>query len=360
MVAVSDTTTSTPLDLSGFREAPPAAVAPLVEKVAREPEDKALTALTALMMNRALRLLRQGSRQEILDESLMLNRVLAIEAGAHLRQSRPEVFGGWSALGELLSGAARSTSRAAIPAILSGSRGREILELLAGEGRPVARSEIKRQLEFTSESHLSHLLRDLEEAELVLRYKHEGGKEVLVELGPVGHQVVDQSVLPRWLKLFEEVLQEISGDPPFEAEKTLAARLVEAGAPSHLAANRLVRAVTSFATTESAAIPAQVRAMPALQQPSTAVLARKLSTPGELNVLQRETRRVGIDPGNSAETEWEAIFPEDPPGAPLHDQPWPSAFTLPAPGISRIKDSYSAGTGLVPTLGKARSRRTTT
>jgi len=237
-----DSTSPIPLDLSGFREAPPAAVAPLVEKVAREPEEKALTALTALLMNRALRLLRQGSRQEILDESLMLNRALAIEAGAHLRQSQPEAFGGWSALGELLSGAARSTSRAAIPAILSGSRGREILELLAGEGRPVARSEIKRQLEFTSESHLSHLLRDLEEADLVLRYKPEGGKDVFVELGPVGREVVSQSVLPPWLEHLDNALSQATEGVAVSFE-SLAQEFRQAGAPSRLAAGRLAEAV---------------------------------------------------------------------------------------------------------------------
>jgi len=242
MVAMPDTTAPISLDLSGYREAPPAAVAPLVEKVAHEPEEKALAALTALLMNRALRLLRQGSRQEILDESLMLNRVLATEAGAHLRQSRPEAFGGWSALGELLSGAARSTSRAAIPAILSGSRGREILEVLAGEGRPVARSEIKRRLEFTSESHLSHLLRDLEEAELVLRYKPEGGKDVFVELGPVGREVVSQSVLPPWLKHLDNALSQAAEGFPVRFE-SLAQEFQQAGAPSRLAAGRLAEAV---------------------------------------------------------------------------------------------------------------------
>jgi DNA-binding HxlR family transcriptional regulator len=227
-----------PLDLSGFRDTPPATVAPLVERVAHEPEEKALGALTALLMNRLLRLLRQGSRQEILDESLMLNRVLAMEAGAHLRQSRPEVFGGWSALGELLSGAARSTGRAAVPSILSGTRGREILELLAGEGQPVARSEIKRRLELTSESHLSHLLRDLEEADLVVRYKPARGKEVLVELGPVGRQIVDQSVIPLWLKELERLGAEAASGASTDLEAVIQ-DLQKAGAPSRSAAERL-------------------------------------------------------------------------------------------------------------------------
>jgi len=240
-----------PLDLSGFRDAPPATVAPLVERVAHEPEEKALGALTALLMNRLVRLVRQGSRQEILDESLMLNRVLAMDAGAHLRQSRPEAFGGWSALGELLSGAAQSTGRAAVPSILSGTRGREILELLAGEGQPVARSEIKRRLELISESHLSHLLRDLDEADLIVRYKSPRGKEVLVELGPVGRQVVDQSLIPLWLKELDRMATEIASGAPTDLE-TVIQDLQKAGAPSRTAAEHLAALVLR----QSAVVPA--------------------------------------------------------------------------------------------------------
>jgi DNA-binding MarR family transcriptional regulator len=129
----------------------------------------------------------------------MVNRFLALEAGTRLQQSRPEVHGGWATLGELLSGAARSTGRAAIPALLRGTqgRGREILELLAAEaGRPVRRSKIKKTLDLT-EAQLSHLLHDLEEADLIIRYRLKGTKEVLVELGSAGREVVAQSGLSK-------------------------------------------------------------------------------------------------------------------------------------------------------------------
>ncbi len=198
-------------------------------------------------MNRVLRLLRQGSRDELLKEALMLNRVLAVEAGSHLRRARPEAFGIWTALGELLSGAARSTSRAAVPSILRSTRGRgqEILELLAGESGPIPRSEIKRRLKLP-ESQLSHLLRNLEEVNLVIRYRPERSKEVLVDLGPTGREVVTQSVLPPWLVRLSNALEEIAAGSSFNSD-TLARELQEAGAPSRLVADRLAAAIARLA-----------------------------------------------------------------------------------------------------------------
>lgn len=237
-----------PLDLSGYRDAPPEEVVPLLDRVAGEPEEWALSALTSLLRNRTLRLLRQGSQQDALEEALMLNGFLATEAAERLRQARPEIVGGWSTLGELLSGAARSTGRAAVPALLSGTRGREILELLASEHRPVLRSEVKRRLQLTSESHLSHLLRDLEEADLVVRYRPEGSKEVVVELGPVGREVVEQSVLPAWIEKLIEAVRAIAGGARFGDPEALALDLHRAGAPSRLAMERLAEALASLGT----------------------------------------------------------------------------------------------------------------
>lgn len=184
-----------PLDLSGHRDVPAGEVAPLLARAADASEEEAIPVLTALLRNRALRLLRQGSRQEILDEAMMINRFLAVDAGARLRQSQPEAYGRWSALGELLSAASRSTGRAAIPSLLLGTQGHgmALLRLLAAEHGPLPRAEIRRRLGL-GEAHLSHLLRDLEEANLLIRYRPEKGKEVLVELGPAAREVVSQPV----------------------------------------------------------------------------------------------------------------------------------------------------------------------
>jgi DNA-binding MarR family transcriptional regulator len=236
-----------PLDLSGYRDAPPEEVATLLEKAADTAEERAFPVLTALLMNRLLRLLRQGSRQEILAEAMMLNRFLAVEAGSRLRQHRPETYGAWTALGELLSGAARSTSRAAVPALLRSTQGHglAILELLAAEGRALPRAEVRRRLDL-GEAHLSHLLRDLEEADLIVRYRPKGSKEVFMELGPAGREVVAQSILPPWLERFADVLlKTTSGSAP--AAEVLSRELVEAGAPSRLAADWLAGIVARMA-----------------------------------------------------------------------------------------------------------------
>jgi DNA-binding MarR family transcriptional regulator len=182
-----------PMDLSGFRDVPAGEVAPLLERAAEAFEKEAIPVLTALLRNRILRLLRQGSRQEILDEAMMLNRFLAMETGARLHKREAEAYGRWSALGELLSTASRSTSRAAIPSILLGTQGHgmAILQLLAAEGGRLPRAEIRRRRGLP-EAHLSHLLRDLEEADLIVRYRPERSKEVFVELGPAAQDVVPQ------------------------------------------------------------------------------------------------------------------------------------------------------------------------
>ena len=189
--SMPSTTSPIPLDLSGHRGLPPSEIAPLLEKVADAPEEEALSALTALLMDRTLHLLRLGSRQEILAEALMINRFLTLPEGDLLKESQPEVFGGWMLLGELLSGASRSSSREAVPSILRGTRGLEVLQLLARGKRPYLRSEIKQQLRFEKESDLLHLLRDLAEADLIVRYRPEGGQEVLIELGRVGREVME-------------------------------------------------------------------------------------------------------------------------------------------------------------------------
>jgi DNA-binding MarR family transcriptional regulator len=236
-----------PLDLSGYRDAAPQQIAALLEQAAGQADERAASVLTALLMNRVLRLLRQGSRQEILDEALMLNRFLAMDAGDEMRQLRPETFGVWTALGELLSGAARSTSQAGVPSLLRSTQGRgmKILELLAEKGGAASRAEVRRRLEL-GEAHLSHLLRDLEEADLIVRYRPTGSKEVLVELGPAGREFVTQSVLPPWLERLTSALSEIAAGSAFNSE-ALAQELQEAGAPSRLAADRLVAAVARLA-----------------------------------------------------------------------------------------------------------------
>lgn len=123
----------------------------------------------------------------------------------------------------------------------SSSLGQSVLELLAGEGQPVPRSEIKQRLGL-AESHLSHLLRDLEAAELVVRLRAEKGREVMVDLGPEGRRIAATAVLPRWVSRLTVLIGQ-AADGTLPGREELARDLQEAGAPSRLAAERLADAL---------------------------------------------------------------------------------------------------------------------
>lgn len=69
-------------------------------------------------------------------------------------------------------------------------RWRRVLELLAAAGGTMRRAVLKERLDALSESHLSHLLRDLEEAEMIVRRRPERSREVLVELRSAGREIV--------------------------------------------------------------------------------------------------------------------------------------------------------------------------
>lgn len=227
---------------------PPQEFGPLLERAASEADAATLKRATAVFSDRTLRLLREGSRQDLLDEALAVSRALSGNAGETLQNRQPAIFGAWTALFELLEEAARRSDRAAVPGLLRGTLGPAVLELLAGEGRPLPRAVIRKRLDL-GEAHLSHLLRDLEEADLILRYRPKGSKEVLVELGPAGREVVAQSVLPPWLQRLEETFQALAAGASIQPE-ALAQELEAAGAPSRLAADRLARAVAQFSSTK--------------------------------------------------------------------------------------------------------------
>lgn len=250
---MSLTTPLTSAALADLDDVPSREIGPLVERAAFQADTGTLKSLTALLLDRSLRLLREASRESMLEEALAVSGGISGEAGEALRERSPEAFGAWSALDQLLAEAARRSDRAAVPTLLRGTQGHglAILELLAAEGRAVARAEIRRRLDL-GEAHLSHLLRDLEEADLILRYRPKGSKEVVVELGPAGREVVSKSVLPPWLERLEDAVDEIA-DGAVIASEALAAELMKAGAPSRLAADRLACAVTRMITKPAAA-----------------------------------------------------------------------------------------------------------
>jgi DNA-binding MarR family transcriptional regulator len=233
-----------PLDLSHLDTVAADEIAPLVERAAAEADADNLARLTDLLLDRALRLLREGSRQEILDEALAVSGGVSGETGRMLRERNPETFGAWAALDDLLAEAARRSDRAAVPSLLRSTEGHglKVLELLAEKGQAVPRAEIRERLNL-AEAHLSHLLRDLEEADLIVRYRVKGKREVLVELGRVGKEEVERAVLPAWLERLASALTEIAAGSLVDF-KALAGELRRAGAPSELAAVKLAEALS--------------------------------------------------------------------------------------------------------------------
>src|SRR3954468_7322175 len=98
-----------PLTSSSFADlddVPPQEIGPLIERAAAESEPGTLKRATAVLLDRALRLLREGSRQDILEEAFAVSGGISGEAGRALRERSPETFGAWSALDDLLGEAA--------------------------------------------------------------------------------------------------------------------------------------------------------------------------------------------------------------------------------------------------------------
>ena len=234
----------TPAVFSDLDGAPGEELAQLVGRAAREANEATLASLTGLLVDRALNFVREGSRDDLLEEALAVSGGISGDAGDALRERDPETFGAWSALDRLLAEAGRRSDPAAVKSILLSGRGKEILELLATEKhRPVPRAEIRQRLNL-GEAQLSHLLRDLEEADLILRYREEGNREVLVELGRVGREYVGESILPDWIERLAKAKEELASGVCITPSE-LARELVKAGAPSEAAAHQLAAIVAA-------------------------------------------------------------------------------------------------------------------
>lgn len=240
------------VDLSGYVNSPMSEVLPVVEQALQmEASDNDLERVGSLLFDRTLSLLREASRTEIVNECASLGSFLSSETGRSAERDHPVVYGSWTALSDLLGEAARRSDRAAVESILRSYKGyaREILEIIAQHGSPVSRSEIRSRLEL-SESHLSHILRDLDEADLVVRYRDEG-RGILVDLGPVGREMVAQSIVPAWIDAVVEGLKQLPGREGPVDTAALEDDLLSKGAPSRLVAHRLAEGLSGVSTTIS-------------------------------------------------------------------------------------------------------------
>ncbi len=236
-------------DLTGYLDAPMAEIVRVLEAAGRESTDRVyLERVGSLVVDRTLDLLRGAARSQIIDERVDLDRFLSSDVVGEIKHNHPDVFGGWAALSDLLAEAARRSDPPAADTILKGSQGLgyRLLEFLAERGAPMARAEIRERLNL-SESHLSHLLRDLSEADLVVRDRR--GREAMIDLGPVGREVVRRALAPAWIDIVVQRVERLrEGDAEHVDAEVLDLELRAAGAPSRLVSHRLAVILASMPT----------------------------------------------------------------------------------------------------------------
>jgi DNA-binding HxlR family transcriptional regulator len=229
------------LNPSLFLDAPLGLLAQFLEE--HQPKGAVdLRRVTALLIDRLVFLLRAAPRSQIVEESADLSRMFGSGYFEGVKDEQPAAAGAWEALADVLSEAGRRTDHAAIDSILASSNGlpRTIIDELAQRSGRIRRAELRGVLNVT-ESYLSHILREMERAGLIVRIRSDEKKEVTIELGPIGREVVDQQLLPRWIEYLVELLkQNGQGIDPMAIEEELAAR----GAPSRIAGQKLAEALS--------------------------------------------------------------------------------------------------------------------
>ncbi len=231
------------LDLTGLDAVPFSEIAADFNALLDDPREERVDALDGLLVGRSLRLFKEGSRAEALDEALHLARLLDSEVGNRVEEIDPIAFGAWHGYRQLLTESARRSDPLFVDTLLrsTSGHGERILEILAEFEEPIPRATLRKQLGL-SESNLSHLLRNLEEGELVLRTRK--GREVFVELGRIGRQVVERQLRPAWVDSIVALLEQLAaGESLAVSPRTLQEELTQQGAPSTQVAQRLAAAV---------------------------------------------------------------------------------------------------------------------
>jgi hypothetical protein len=161
-----------------------------------------------LAVDELVRLVRQADLAELRAATATLQRYVSGPRGTALEAVAPDALDQLDGLLPVLAAAASPSSRAGADMVLRSwdGRPREVVEHLAAvTGHRLPRARLREQLGI-SESHLSHLLADLEAAGLAERVRTPGRRAVDVVLGPVGLRMADEGLVPvppdgdRWLR----------------------------------------------------------------------------------------------------------------------------------------------------------------
>ncbi len=142
--------------------------------------------VAGLVVGETVRLIRLGDRSEVTGAARELSKLVA-QNTPDAATRHPESYRLAAGASVVLGAAGSPSSAGAELTVLNSWNGKalEAVELLnRAHDRTLARSELRSQLGDLTESHLTHLLRDLEAAGLALRIKE--GRMVTVHLGPSG------------------------------------------------------------------------------------------------------------------------------------------------------------------------------
>lgn len=238
------------LNVSRFHSVPPSEIAPLAEKLVREVDPDAVETLVALFRNRAMRLIRSGSTSDLREEASVLNRHLYSAAGRAMLHRDAVMHGRLQMIAEMEREASQRTDAMFLSSVLSShSRyARPIIEMLSRAGSDgVARQKILTDLKIPSESYLSHILADLEEADVVMRLRRPGSKGVRVVLGPAGHDLVRTKLLPEWFRSMIDMLNTAIRERRMSPPSKIAATLEKQDVPSRLFVDHFITVLETIA-----------------------------------------------------------------------------------------------------------------
>jgi DNA-binding MarR family transcriptional regulator len=151
-----------------------------------------------LILSAVIRLIRLATPGQLADAGVGVSRRLIGSPAEDLERRHPRAHRVLGAASLVLAAAASPSSAGGEVAVLRAWKGLALEAFAAiscAPGQAMARSELRRELGHIDESHLSHILSDLEDAGLIARIRD--GRNVTVHLGPLGREKHVRELLPK-------------------------------------------------------------------------------------------------------------------------------------------------------------------